>query len=177
MRVELGILEEALVNLRFGGLDTFDLGWAQETVVTLLIQNRDWRFMGLNTERLTDQPHTRLVPMVLDPTEKASIIAASDVFLAARGHGEDFGVSIAEALQIGIPLLAWNEGTGCNHIHMLSGLGALFRQPRDLRQRLRRIARWKDPSTMQGATTLRECIPASGHCSKIRLTTGCYALN
>ncbi len=148
VRAELGIPEEAFVILRFGGLDTFDIGWAQETVVTLLDQNRDWYFIGLNTERFTDHPRACFIPMVMDPTEKASIIAASDVFLTARGQGEAFGVAIAEALQIGIPVLAWNGGTDRNHIHMLSGLGALFRQPWDLRLRLRRIARGKDPSNV-----------------------------
>ena len=148
MRAELGIPEEAFVILRFGGIDTFDIGWAQETVVRLLNQNQDWYFLGLNTAQFTEHPRALFIPMVMDPVEKASIIAASDVFLTARGHGEAFGVAIAEALQIGIPVLAWQGGIDRNHVHMLKGLGALFGKPWDLRLKLRRIAKGKDPSTV-----------------------------
>ncbi len=149
VRSELGIPEEAFVILRFGGMDTFDIGWAQETVVTLLDQNKDWYFVGLNTARFTEHPRARFVPMVMDPVEKASIIAASDVFLTARGQGEAFGVAIAEALQIGIPVLAWQGGMDRNHVHLLAGLGGLFNKPWDLRMKLRRIAKGKDPSSVK----------------------------
>ena len=147
IRQELGIPEDAFVILRFGGWDTFDIGWAKETVVTGLNKNQNWYFIGLNTEPFTDHPRSRFIPMVMDPVEKASIIAASDVFLTARGQGEAFGVAIAEALQIGIPVLAWNGGTDRNHIAMLAGLGGLFRRPIDLRWRLRRLAGGHDPSS------------------------------
>ena len=147
IRQELGIPEDAFVILRFGGWDTFDIGWAKETVVAGLAKHPNWYFIGLNTEPFTDHPRSRFIPMVMDPIEKASIIAASDVFLTARGQGEAFGVAIAEALQIGIPVLAWNGGTDRNHIAMLAGLGSLFRRPIDLRWRLRRLARGHDPSS------------------------------
>jgi glycosyltransferase involved in cell wall biosynthesis len=147
MREELGIPEEAFVILRFGGRDTFDIGWAKQCVLDGLASHRDWYFVGLNTEPFTDHARARFVPMVFDPIEKASIIGAANVFLTARGQGEAFGVAIAEALQIGTPVLAWNGGTDRNHIAMLSGLGGLFRRPIDLRWRLRRLAQGKDPSS------------------------------
>jgi len=147
IRSQLGIPEEAFVILRFGGLDTFDIGWAQETVLTLLDQNPNWYFLGLNTQQFTYHSRALFIPMVMDPVEKASIIACADVFLTARGHGEAFGVAIAEALQIGIPVLAWQGGVDKNHVHMLAGLGGLFRKPWDLRFRLRRLAKGKDPSS------------------------------
>jgi glycosyltransferase involved in cell wall biosynthesis len=149
VRSQLGIPEEAFVILRFGGIDTFDLVWAQETVVRLLEENRDWYFIGLNTEQFTEHPRARFIPMVMDPVEKASVIAASDVFLTARGQGEAFGVAIVEALQIGIPVLAWKGGTDRNHVHLLAGLGGLFNKPWDLRMKLRRIAKGKDPASVK----------------------------
>ena len=147
MRSQLGIPEEAFVILRFGGMDTFDIGWAQETVVTMLDQNPNWYFLGLNTRQFTNHERALFIPMVMDPVEKASIIACADVFLTARGHGEAFGVAVAEALQIGIPVLAWQGGIDQNHVHMLAGLGGLFRKPWDLRFKLRRLAKGKDPSS------------------------------
>lgn len=148
IRDELGIPQDAFVIMRFGGIDTFDIGWAQEVVVKELKRNPNWYFVGLNTAQFTNHPRAKFIPMVMDPVEKASIIAGSDVFITARGQGEAFGVAIAEALQIGIPVLAWNGGVDRNHIHMLDGLGALFRWPWDLRLRLRAIAKGKDPSSV-----------------------------
>lgn len=148
MRAQLGVPDDAFVILRFGGLDTFDIEWAREVVLGELEKNSDVYFVGLNTERFTSHKRALFIPMVLDPVEKASIISSADVFLTARGQGEAFGVAIAEALQIGIPVLAWNGGADRNHIAMLAGLDALFRTPRDLRRRLRRLARGKDPSSV-----------------------------
>ena len=147
IRAELGIPEDAFVILRFGARDTFDIGWAKETVVQLLHKHQNWFFLGLNTEPFTDHPRARYVPMVMDPVEKASIIAASDVFLTARGQGEAFGVAIAEALQIGIPVLAWHGGTDRNHVEMLKGLSGLFRRPFDLRWRLQRLSSGRGASS------------------------------
>lgn len=147
MRSELGIPEDAFVILRFGAQDTFDIPWAIETVVRLLDMYPNWFFVGLNTAPFTDHPRAIYVPMVMDPVEKSSIIAASDVFLTARGQGEAFGVAIAEALQIGIPVLAWNGGNDRNHIEMLKGLNGLYRQPSDLRRRLKQLAEGRDSSS------------------------------
>jgi hypothetical protein len=148
IRAQLGIPEEAFAILRFGGWDTFDISWVQDVVVRELDRHPDWYFIGLNTAPFTDHPRAIYVPMVMDPVEKASIIASADVFLTARGQGEAFGVAVAEALQIGIPVLAWNGGTDQAHVDMLRGLGALFTRPMDLRWRLRRLARGKDPSSV-----------------------------
>ena len=148
IRQELGIPEDAFVILRFGGYDSFDIEWAQQAVVRLLDEHRDWYFIGLNTSPFTAHERARFIPMVMDPVEKASLVGAANVFLTARGQGEAFGVAIAEALQIGVPVLAWNGGTDRNHIQMLDGLDALFRNPRDLRRRLQGLARGQDPASV-----------------------------
>jgi hypothetical protein len=147
IRAELGIPEEAFVILRFGGWDTFDIEWVHEIVESELDKHPDWFFVGLNTRPFTEHSRARFIPMVMDPVEKSSIIASANVFLTARGQGEAFGVAVAEALQIGIPVLAWNGGTDQAHIDMLQGLGGLFRRPLDLRWRLRRLAKGSDPSS------------------------------
>lgn len=153
IRSELGIPDDAFVMLRFGGWDTFDIGWAQETVVRELDRHPNWYFVGLNTAPFTSHARAKFIPMVMDPVEKASIIASADVFITARGQGEAFGVAVAEALQIGVPVLAWNGGIDQAHVEMLQGLGALFTRPIDLRWRLRRLAKGKDPSSTAARRT------------------------
>lgn len=145
-RTQIGVPDDAFVILRFGAPDTFDIPWAREVILAELDRNPSWYFIGLNTDRFTSHDRAIFLPRVLDPVEKASIIAMANVFVTARGQGEAFGVAIAEALQIGIPVLAWRGGDDQAQVDMLEGLGGLYRGPRDLRRRLRDIARGNDPS-------------------------------
>jgi hypothetical protein len=153
IREELGIPEEAFVILRFGGYETFDIGWVKETVLQSLDAHPRWHFVGLNTEIFTNHPRAHFLPMIVDPVEKVSLIAASDVFLSARSQGESFGLAIAETLQVGIPVLAWAGGDDRNHRVMLNGLGGLYRRPLDLRWRLGRLAAGHDPSSQTARRT------------------------
>ena len=145
-RSEVGVPEEAFVIFRFGAPDTFDIPWARQVILDELDRNPSWYFVGLNTDRFTSHERALFLPRVVNPVEKASIIAMADVFVTARGQGEAFGVAIAEALQVGIPVLAWQGGKDQAQVDMLDGLGGLYRGPRDLRRRLRHIAQGKDPS-------------------------------
>jgi hypothetical protein len=146
-RAHIGVPEDAFVILRFGAPDTFDIPWARQVILDELDRNPSWYFVGLNTDRFTSHERALFLPRVMDPVEKASIIAMANVFVTARGQGEAFGVAIAEALQIGIPVLAWRGGNDQAQVDMLDDLGGLYRGPRDLRRRLRRIARGKDHSS------------------------------
>lgn len=146
-RAELGIPEEAFVILRFGAPDTFDIPWAKHVIIEELERNPRWHFIGLNTDRFTEHPRAHFLPMVRDAREKASIIASADVVVTARHQGEAFGVAIAEALQLGVPALAWHGGTDQAQTEMLDGLGGLYRGPRQLRRILRAISRGEDPSS------------------------------
>lgn len=141
IRQQLGIADDSFLMLRFGGYDSFDITWAKDSVVQLLGQNSNWHFVGLNTKPFTNHPRAHFLPLVSDPVEKASIIAAADVFVTARGEGEAFGVAIAEALQIGVPVLAWSGGDYRNQVAMLHDLDGLFNRPRDLKKKIRRLSR------------------------------------
>ena len=153
IRQDLGIPDDAFVITRFGGYESFDVGWVQESVQELLLNNPSWYFVGLNTKPFTDHERAIFLPMTPDPVEKASIAASGDVFLTARGEGEAFGVAIAEALQLGLPVLAWRGGSYRNHVAMLDGLNGTFDSPRQLARRLRKIARGGSAATPR---TLRD---------------------
>lgn len=148
-RQALGIPEDAFVILRYGGYDTFDIDWAMESVRQLLDQYPNWHFVGVNTKPFTNHSRSHFLPAILDPVEKASLVLASDVFLSARSQGESFGLAIAEALQIGTPVLAWQGGADRNHLEMLRGLDATYRSARDMATRLKRLANSQASSSTQ----------------------------
>jgi len=149
MRQQLGISDDAFFILRFGGYDSFDVPWVHDTVTEMLDENPSWHFVGLNTKPFTQHPRAQFLPLIPDNVEKASLIASADLFLTARGEGEAFGVAVAEALQIGIPVLAWSGGAYRNQVPMLQGLDATFANPRQLRKGLKKVAQGRVSSTTQ----------------------------
>lgn len=149
MRQSLGLPDEAFVILRYGGYDTFDIPWVHSLVPQLLEENRNWHFIGVNTARFTTHPRARFLPPMLDSVEKVSLMRSADVFLSARSQGESFGLAIAEALQVGTPVLAWEGGSDRNHCVMLEGLKATYRSPRQLRRKLQHLASGQDSSSRQ----------------------------
>ena len=140
LRTELGIPDEAFVILRYGGFDTFDISFARKLIPQLLTANPNWYFLGVNTEKFTEHPRAIYHPKILDKQVKANVLASTDVFLNARLSGESFGLANAEALQLGLPVLAWSGGSDQNHVEMLRNLGGLYKNEKELSRKLERIA-------------------------------------
>ncbi len=141
LRTELNIPDDAFVILRYGGFDTFDIPFVHKLIPELLTANPNWYFLGVNTERFFDHPRVIYHPKILDKQVKANVLASANVFLNARLSGESFGLANAEALQLGIPVLAWVGGHDQNHAEMLGELNGLYKNERQLSQKLERIAR------------------------------------
>ncbi len=139
LRSQLGIPQDSFVILRYGGFETFDIPFVQKKIPELLTENPNWYFVGVNTQSFTDHPRAVYLPKVLDKQVKANILASADVFLNARLSGESFGLANAEALQLGIPVLAWTGGADRNHIDMLKNLGGLYKNDRDLARILKNV--------------------------------------
>jgi glycosyltransferase involved in cell wall biosynthesis len=139
VRSRLAIPDEAFVILRYGGFQTFDVDWAQGVIDQQLRVNPDWYFIGVNTEPFTTHERALFLPPVISRQEKANLLGSADVFMTARREGESFGLSHVEALQMGLPVLAWSGGRDRNHVEMLSDIHGLYRDPKSLVRDLRNI--------------------------------------
>ncbi len=93
------------------------------------------RFQELAHER----PDFSVHPFVSDKMELARIYASSDFYLAA-GPGETFGLSVAEAMASGLPVVAVNSGAVPDRVDG-SGAGELYErdEPESARWALRRM--------------------------------------
>jgi glycosyltransferase involved in cell wall biosynthesis len=152
VRFQLAIPDEAFVILRYGGFHTFDIDWAQRVIQQQLEINPDWYFIGVNTEPFTTHERAVFLPPVISRQQKANLLGSADVFLSARAEGESFGLSHVEALQMGLPVLAWSGGRDRNHVGMLADIDALYRDPKSLVGALRRI---RDGGAAAGEVTRR----------------------
>ena len=134
-RKSLGIPSGASVIGRIGGQDQFTDQAARAAVREVVGLDPEVYFVFVNTEEFFAHPRVIYVPE-LSRREVWNFYAACDVILNGRKMGESFGFGIAEALRLGLPVLApariRNWGMDRNHIVFLRGLGLLYRSQRHL---------------------------------------------
>lgn len=119
LRKELGIPDDAIVFGRHGGLDTFDVRFAQEAVAEVARADPSRYFLFLNTARFCDLPNVIHLPMTIDVEEKQKFINTCDVYLHARSEGETFGLSVAEFAISEKPVIAWSVCLDRQHLDIL----------------------------------------------------------
>lgn len=132
MRAELGLPAEAHVVGRYGGLDQFNLPFAQKAVAEALEKRSNLHFVFVNTERFIDHPRALFLPPIVAPEEKARFIATCDAGLNAKKIGESFGLAIAEFLMQGKPVYSWAGGMDRNHVVMTPERDWIYRTRRAL---------------------------------------------
>lgn len=111
MREDLNISKNAFVICRHGGLDSFNVPFAQQTVFKLLdrYNKSQLEFIFFNTNKLVRKtgPHNPIIntnyqsqihylPANADLKYKDNFIATCDAMLHARDIGETFGLAVAE---------------------------------------------------------------------------------
>lgn len=136
LRPTLGIPNDAYVVVRHGGYDTFDITWVHQVLKVALDQYPNLYFVGLNTRAFTDHSRARFLPPSTDRQFIADFLATGNLFLHARKQGESFGLALVEALQMGLPAVAWSGGKDRNHTHLLRDCGTLYHSPHELRHLL-----------------------------------------
>jgi hypothetical protein len=118
LRKSLGIPSSAICGIRIGGRDSFDIQFVRE-LVSDLSGLGNFYFIFVNTEEFIKSPNVIYLETVFDKQIKADLLASADYFLHARTRGESFGISIVEAMQMGIPVFAWQGGIDKNHKELL----------------------------------------------------------
>ena len=138
LRDELGIPTDALVGLRYGGFDTFDLEFVQNSVRSELIQNPNFWFISVNTKEFYQHPRLLNLPGFFDQSFKLALLNTADFFLHGRSNGESFGLSILEAMYSKTPVLSWRGGTDKNHLTLLP-LNSTYRNEKELISKIKMI--------------------------------------
>ncbi len=121
LRNSLEIPSNAVVGIRYGGKETFDIPWAQEAVVDLIKSKEDIYFVFTNTKKFLDHNRAIFLDSVHSAQDKADFLAIGDFFLHARKQGESFGLSILEAAIAKIPVLTYSGGLDLNHLNLVPG--------------------------------------------------------
>jgi hypothetical protein len=119
VRSQYGIPQDAILGIRYGGLDTFDIPWVQEIVHKIVGSSPNHYFIFLNTRKFINHPQVKFAPAIVDKLEKSNYLSSSDFFLHGRSRGESFGMAILEATSLKVPVLAFVGGQDLNHRNLL----------------------------------------------------------
>ena len=145
IRDKFGIPASALLGIRMGGYDTFDIKFVHYVVKLLLQTNKQMYFIFVNTQEFICHPRAIFVSTITDKQSKSDYLHSADFFLHARGGGESFGIAIVEAMSLGLPVLAWRGGTDLNHTELL-GDNSLYNNAFDLFHKVQGIRKYGDIS-------------------------------
>jgi hypothetical protein len=143
LRVSLGIPQEATVFGRNGGLDTWDLPFADKVVHQTLQEREDVYFLFQNTPIGFTHRKILHLPSTSDMVFKTKFINTCDAMIHCRYVGESFGLSCAEFSIRNKPVITWNGSPERNHIEILGGKGLFYSNEKEMRNRL--ISFHKEP--------------------------------
>lgn len=121
---------------RHGGYETFDVGFAHETVVKVAEIRSDFVFMFANTRPFCNLPNVFFLGPFFGNQEKVNYINSCDAMIHARNLGESFGLSVAESLYFNKPVLSWEGGFDRNHVNWLAKEDLLYKDQADMFNRL-----------------------------------------
>lgn len=126
LREYLKIPKSATVFGRNGGLDTWNLPFANKAVYDVLNKRKDVYFLFQNTP--INFTHERILhlPTTADMRLKTKFINTCDAMIHARHEGESFGLSCAEFSVRNKPIVTWAGSPERNHIETLGEKGIYY---------------------------------------------------
>lgn len=134
LRSELGIGDDCLVFGRYGGIETFNIGYVHEVIKDILNNYNNIYFLFLNTSVFYSHPNIKYLDYTTDVVTKAIFVNSCDAMLYARDQGESFGLAIAEFTSLGKPIiLQKNPANNYNHITILGNTGIYYDDPISLK--------------------------------------------
>ena len=132
LRDKLSIPKDATVFGRTGGMDTWNLPFANEVVKHICEQTNDIYFVFQNTPKFIDHPQVINIPSTSDLAYKVQFINTCDALLHARHEGESFGVTCGEFSIKNKPVITFFQSFERNHINLLGEKGIYYENGQQL---------------------------------------------
>ena len=126
MRKELGIPDDAVVFGRTGGQDTWNIGFTNHAISTILQKHKNIFFVFQNTPELFNHPNVFYLPVTSDVAFKTRFINTCDALLHSRLEGESFGVTCGEFSIRNKRVITYANSIERNHINILGEKGVYY---------------------------------------------------
>jgi hypothetical protein len=134
LRDILNIPKNAIVYGRHGGMDTFNLKFAYNSIIRTLKDNKNIYFIFINTPCYFAHSHIYYIYQICSEKEKNRFISTCDAYIECGTMGHTFGLSIAEFSIHNKPVIAYNGDDILNkaHIDILGDKGIYYKTEDEL---------------------------------------------
>ena len=136
LRSILDIPKSAIVFGRNGGLDTWDLPFANDVLKKVLDKRKDIYFVFQNTNIPFLHERIKIIPSTPDLVFKTKFINTCDAMIHARYIGESFGLSCAEFSIRNKPIITYAGSPERNHIQILGSKGIYYNNAFEMYEKL-----------------------------------------
>lgn len=136
LRKVLGIAPDAVVFGRNGGMDTWNLPYADQVIKTVLEQKENVYFLFQHTPLTFTHRRVIHLPSTSDMVFKTKFINTCDAMIHARHEGESFGLSCGEFSLRNKPVITWFGSRERNHIEILGEKGIYYNNPEEMKTTL-----------------------------------------
>lgn len=133
LRKELGIPKDHIVFGRHGGIDTFDVPFINQSIISILEKRNDFWFILMNTPKVINHERCIYLDINVDLGYKSSFVNTCDTMIHGGFRGETFGISVLEFATRNKQIIAFdNYVGGRNHHIYLKDNYHLYSNPQEL---------------------------------------------
>jgi len=136
LRKDLLIPHDATVLACYGGQDSFNLRFVQETIIRVLEKRADLFFLFMNITPFAKHERLLFLPGSTQMDYKMRFINTADGMIHARGIGESFGLACGEFSIKNKPVMTYALSPQRSHIEILGDKALLYKGPKDLERML-----------------------------------------
>ena len=120
LKSKLRIKKKQIVFGCHGGHSSFDLKFAQDTLVEIVKKRKDFIFLFLNIEKFYNHPRIIFLKGSVDEIYKKKFLNTCDAMLHARSLGESFGLACAEFAHLNKLIISYKFNRHRSHLYHLT---------------------------------------------------------
>lgn len=117
-RIELGISKDDIVFGRYGGIDTFDVPFVNQSIAEFLDKRTDVWFLLMNTPMQIKHDRCLYFDINVDLLFKTKFINTCDAMIHGGFRGETFGISVLEFATKNKQIIAFDNYVGGRNHHL-----------------------------------------------------------
>jgi hypothetical protein len=143
LRESLNIPSTNIVFGRYGGRETFDIGFAKEVVIQDARENLNYTFLFMNTYPFCQLKNVIFLEGTEDMVKKRMFINSCDAMIHARERGESFGLSCGEFAVCEKPVITYGLSKERNHLDVLGDKAVIYHNHDELYKLLKEFDKSK----------------------------------
>lgn len=132
LRRQLNIPARATVFGCYGGSDSFNIKFVQQSIQKVLSDRSDAYFIYMNIAPFAQHDRIRFLPGNADMNYKVKFINTCDAMIHARGIGESFGLACGEFSIRNKPVITYALSPQRSHLDILGDKAVTYKGPKEL---------------------------------------------